>query len=217
MTAALLFNRDTSSFLFMMRESSNSWIPDLNMLNIHRTARPPPRIYRFGDTTTYISVDNNGTERTWGTLDGSATIRQIVEGPWISNDEIYQEFPADDIAAFDAWIRELSFVNEEGPGRPEWEDHLRPQIEIPMRPPYVLITLHEAPTAPPAPRPPLPAHIAAAMISHAVATGATCPITMEPIQTTTATITSCGHVFTTSALRNWLSTHSTCPECRQPL
>ena len=212
---ALLFNRDTASFLFMMREpnTDNSWIPDLNMLNIHRTAHPPLRIYRVGDTTTYITVDNNGTERTWATLDGSATIRQIVEPPWISNDEIYQEFPAEDIAAFDAWIRDRCT----GPAHTEWEDHLRPLIDRPERQPYVLITLHEAPTAPPAPRPPLPAHIATTMIAHAAATGAICPITMEPIKADTATITPCGHVFTTSALRNWLSTHSTCPECRQPL
>jgi hypothetical protein len=211
MNTALLFNRDTSSFLFMIREADDTWIPDLDMLNIHRIARPPPRIYRVADTTTYISVDNNGTERTWGTLDGSATIRQVVEGPWISNDEIYQEFPAADIAAFDTWIRGAC----NGPGLIEWEDHIRPQIDIPLRPPYTLLTLHEKPTAPPAPRPPLPSHVAAILIANAVATGATCPITMEPIQAEAAVATPCGHVFTAAALNNWQ--RHTCPECRTPL
>lgn len=211
---ALLFNRDTASFLFMKREPSNSWIPDLDILNIHRLTRPPLRIYKVADTTTYITVDNNGTERTWGTLDGTATIRQIVEPPWISNDEIYQEFPASDIAAFDTWIRES--CREQG--RAEWEDHLRPQVDIPIRPPYVLITLQEEPSAPPAARLPLPPHVAAILIAHAVATGATCPITMEPLQADTATTTPCGHVFTESALRNWVSAgRSTCPDCRAPL
>lgn len=212
--SALLFNRETESFLFMMREpnTDHSWIPDLNMLNIHRTAKP--RIYRVADTTTYITVDNNGVERTWDTLDGSATIRQIVEPPWISNDEIYQEFPQEDIAAFDRWIRE----NCREKGRAEWEDHLRPQVDVPVRPPYVVITLQEPPSAPPAPRTPLPPHVAAILISHAVATGAMCPITMEPIQAATATTTPCGHVFTATALNNWISAgRSTCPECRAPL
>lgn len=213
---ALLFNRDTASFLFMMREpnTDNSWIPDLNMLNIHRTARPPPRIYRVAATTTYITVDNNGVERTWATLDGTATIRQIVEPPWISNDEIYQEFPSDDIAAFDTWIRESCCEK----GRAEWEDHLRPRIDLPERPPYVVITLQESPSAPPIQRPPLPSHVAAILITHAISTGAICPITMEPIQAETATTTPCGHVFTESALRNWVSAgRSTCPDCRAPL
>ena len=207
---ALLFNNTTASFLFMIRESADSWVPDLNMLNIHRLARPPPRIYKVADTPIYITVDNNGTEMKWGTLDGTAITRQIVEGPWISNDEIYQEFPQDDIAAFDRWIRERCTGN----ARTEWEDHLRPQIDSPEKPPYILLTLHERPTAPPSVQP-LPPHVAAILIEHAVATGSTCPITMEPLQADTATITPCGHIFTTTALRSWK--RHTCPECRAPL
>ena len=206
-TSALLFSRDTSSFLFMIREPTNSWIPDLNMLNIHRMSKP--RIYRIDDTTTYITVDNNGTELTWSTLDGTADIRQTVEGPWISNDEIYLEFPCEDITAFDTWIRNRCT----GPSRPEWDDHLRPQADYPQRPPYIVITLHATPTAPIALQP-LPSHISALLIANAVNTGVSCPITMDPITIDTADTTPCGHVFTATALHTWLKTHNTCPECR---
>lgn len=216
---ALLFNHNTASFLFMKQESPNIWIPDIDMLEIYRTASPPPRIYKVADTPTYITVDNNGIQRTWSTLDDAATVRQIVEGLWISNDEIYQDFPADDIASFDTWVRERSFVLEDMPGRTEWDDHLRPQVDRPQREPFVLLTLFEIPTAPPVRRTgvSLPPHVSAILIAHAVSTGATCPITMEPIDATTATTTPCGHVFSGPALRNWLDKRHTCPECRAPL
>jgi hypothetical protein len=122
------------------------------------------------------------------------------------------EFPPSDIADFDAWIRNHC----QGPYKPEWEDHLRPRTENPPRPPFVLYTV----TVPPVPQrspQPLPPHVSRTLIEHAVATGATCPITLEPIQTATATTTPCGHVFNTAALRRWLCTHDTCPECRAPL
>lgn len=214
---ALLFNRNTASFLFMTQESPNIWIPDIDMLEIYRIANPPLRIYKVAETTTYITVDNNGIQRTWTTLDETATVRQIVEGPWISNDEIYQDFPVDDINPFDTWIRERC----SGPGRTEWDDHLRPQVDRPQREPFILLTLFEIPTAPPClpeHHQHLPSHVAALLIAHAVSTGATCPITMEPIDANTATTTPCGHVFTESALRHWISTQRhTCPECRAPL
>lgn len=216
---ALLFNHNTASFLFMKQESPNIWIPDIDMLEIYRISNPPLRIYKVADTTTYITVDNNGIQRNWTTLDETATVRQIVEGSWISNYEIYQDFPVDDIAAFDTWVRERSFVLEDSPGRPEWDEHLRPQIDRLQREPFVLLTLFEIPTAPSAVRSTdLPPHVAALLIAHAVSTGATCPITMEPIEITTATTTPCGHVFSRDALNHWISQRRhTCPECRATL
>jgi hypothetical protein len=67
----------------------------------------------------------------------------------------------------------------------------------------------------PAVRPaPLPTHVAALLIADAVATGATCPITLNPITTDTAATTPCGHVFDREALTTWIDTgHMTCPEC----
>jgi len=62
---------------------------------------------------------------------------------------------------------------------------------------------------------PLPKFVADLLIRDAVARNATCPITMEPIQTATATATPCFHVFNADALAAWsASGHSTCPECR---
>jgi len=62
---------------------------------------------------------------------------------------------------------------------------------------------------------PLPAHVASLVIREAVASNAICPITMEPIQTDSAPVTTCGHVFQRAALQEWLRTNATCPECRQ--
>lgn len=71
------------------------------------------------------------------------------------------------------------------------------------------------PSAPvPAPAP-LPKHIADLVIRDAETRGATCPITMEPIKASEATVTSCGHVFQTAALTHWLTSNTTCPECRR--
>lgn len=64
---------------------------------------------------------------------------------------------------------------------------------------------------------PLPKHVADLLIRDAEARGSTCPITMEPIKVATATATPCGHVFSAAALATWISTHSTCPECRAPI
>lgn len=72
----------------------------------------------------------------------------------------------------------------------------------------------EVPTsAPPAPN--LPKHVADLVIRDAETRGATCPITMEPITAVSATVTSCGHVFQTAALTHWLTSNTTCPECRR--
>lgn len=76
------------------------------------------------------------------------------------------------------------------------------------------------PSAPPAPAAPapLPKHIATIVLERAVADGALCPITMEPITLANGAVSSCGHVFQAAALKEWLSggAHTTCPECRQP-
>ncbi len=62
--------------------------------------------------------------------------------------------------------------------------------------------------------PELPRHVALMVLQNAVATGATCPISMEPIRSTGASVTGCGHVFQTDTLRQWMSAHAICPECR---
>lgn len=71
-----------------------------------------------------------------------------------------------------------------------------------------------APSAPPAVMR-MPKHVAELVIRDAETRGATCPITMEPIKAAEAAVTSCGHVFEGGAIKEWLSTHGTCPQCRQ--
>lgn len=72
-----------------------------------------------------------------------------------------------------------------------------------------------APSAPPTVTR-MPKHVAELVIRDAEARGATCPITMEPIKSAEAAVTSCGHVFEGAAIKEWLTTHTTCPQCRQP-
>ena len=62
--------------------------------------------------------------------------------------------------------------------------------------------------------PPFPAHLVGPVLAAAEAEGKTCSITMEPIRKQKASITSCGHIFQTEAIREWLKDHDTCPECR---
>ena len=62
-----------------------------------------------------------------------------------------------------------------------------------------------------------PKHLVTPVLEHAEATKKICPITMEPIQKATATVTSCGHIFQTAALARWMQTKTTCPECRHRL
>jgi hypothetical protein len=45
--------------------------------------------------------------------------------------------------------------------------------------------------------------------------GETCAITLDEISPITASVTSCYHVFTTSALETWFQTKSICPVCKQ--
>jgi SUMO ligase MMS21 Smc5/6 complex component len=62
---------------------------------------------------------------------------------------------------------------------------------------------------------PFPKHLVGQILATAEATNQLCSITMEPILTATAAITSCGHIFQRDAIAHWLTAHATCPECRQ--
>jgi len=64
----------------------------------------------------------------------------------------------------------------------------------------------------------LPPHITKIVLADAIRKNDACPITSEDITETNATVTSCGHVFTTAAIRHWLSLPSSrglCPVCKQ--
>ena len=63
-------------------------------------------------------------------------------------------------------------------------------------------------------RPTIPKFVADLILRNAVAEGARCPITMDPIEETDVfTVTTCYHAFNAEALTQWLREHTTCPEC----
>lgn len=62
---------------------------------------------------------------------------------------------------------------------------------------------------------PIPKYVADLLIRDAENRNAICPITMEPIESATATATPCFHVFNAAALAAWTTSgNNTCPECR---
>ena len=64
----------------------------------------------------------------------------------------------------------------------------------------------------------LPPHITKIVLADAIRKNDVCPITSEDITETNATVTPCGHVFTTAAIAQWFSIPSSnglCPVCKQ--
>jgi hypothetical protein len=226
-TRALLFNDADAEFLFMIRTPDGVWHADLTMLDYWRNTDNTPaqlNIYAVtGAPDTFVAMNHIGAPTELHVLPPAEydAVRSLVVRPWISNKRIYMSIPLGEIAAFDAWIRDPLAIYGTVP--PHWEDHARPLLaDVPQRDPWIpyLLTLPPPPPPPPQPQPTthtLPPHVIAAVIRGAVAAGATCPITMEPIQTATATVTACGHVFTATALQRWLSNRRHCPECRAAL
>jgi hypothetical protein len=224
-TRALAFNEDDSEFIFMIRTPDGLWHADLTMLDYWRTTVNTPHqinIYNLiGIDDMFCSINHIGAPTELHALPVTEydSVRSLVARPWIPARLIYTGIPLSDIAAFDAWSR----VPMTAPADPAWNHYFRPiLVDMPPRAPWEPYLL----TAPVQPQPSaphqtaaaaLPRHVVNTVLAAAVAAGATCPITMEPIDVTTATVTSCGHVFTTTALHRWLVTHTHCPECRGPL
>jgi hypothetical protein len=65
--------------------------------------------------------------------------------------------------------------------------------------------------------PSLPAHVKNIIIADSISKKESCPISSIDIDRTNASVTSCGHVFTTDAITHWLSMSSRkeCPICKQ--
>jgi len=61
----------------------------------------------------------------------------------------------------------------------------------------------------------IPAFVAELLLKDAIAKEHTCPISMEPVKPGETMVTSCYHIFQTSALREWFQEHTTCPLCKQ--
>jgi hypothetical protein len=54
-----------------------------------------------------------------------------------------------------------------------------------------------------------------ALINHAISENMTCPISMNPIDKSTACVTTCQHIFERDSIAHWLADHANCPVCRQ--
>lgn len=63
--------------------------------------------------------------------------------------------------------------------------------------------------------PPVQKRVADIMISAAIQSKESCPITMEPIDLASICVSPCYHSFQAKAIRRWLSTNFTCPVCRE--
>jgi hypothetical protein len=63
-----------------------------------------------------------------------------------------------------------------------------------------------------------PPHITKLILADSISKNETCPISCDSITYENATVTSCGHVFTSDAIKHWLSLPSSkgeCPVCKQ--
>ena len=228
---ALLFDDTAPAFLFMIQSPDGAWHVDLTMLDYWRTTVNTPaqiNIYSISPTDSFVSINRMGAPMEWDTLPFAEydKIRSLVARPWIPTALIYTTIPIHEIVDFDEWSRGATAA----PTPDHWNAIRRPVLDdVPVRRPWepYMIATDTTPQPAPVQRPPtttatptpaaLPPHVAATMIAAAVRAGATCPITLDTIDAADATVTSCGHVFTATALQRWLVTHTHCPECRNPL
>ena len=209
----------TYELLFMERRNDRRWIPCLDAMESWRTAAW--RLYQTGPTDFVTMPDGDR----WPLLPQAeeANIEHVLVHPWIP-DGSAMDVAEGDLIATDLMIQ-LSATADE-------HDHVWDLMDTVVRPTLVwddsflqrgseslpLPPAAAASTAASTGRSDLPKHIADLVLRDAEARGALCPISMEPITAADASVTSCGHVFQTAAIRNWLTAgHDTCPECRQSL
>ena len=212
-----------AQILFMeWSPQKDGWIPDMTTMRRHRNGAL--RVYQPSDKEEYL-VTMPGHVR-WSIKFDRTDIREILEKPWVP--VALQGMTEDEIDGLDAY--RLATPN------PEPILRVDVRIDAPLiridfsslsqsrrfEEELAIATLaslssYRQPTPPqthPAP-PPLPKHIQSIVLERAEAEGKLCPITMNPIRKSTASVTSCGHIFQSAAIQEWMSDNRTCPECRQ--
>ena len=195
--------------LYSIADDINTWISSDSSSIIHWTRLPdhiPPPIRLFHHGIPQSSIIRTPDEDSALTLE--ALTQQLTDGP-------VAEHPL-----FDLQIPTLGLPdNFFGPVRPHPIVPRTPLIQTPQiqTPPQIQIQQIQTPPTQIQQIQSLPPHVAALVIRDAVASGNLCPITMEPLNPETATVTPCGHVFQAAALHRWLRTSSTCPECREAI
>jgi SUMO ligase MMS21 Smc5/6 complex component len=58
-------------------------------------------------------------------------------------------------------------------------------------------------------------HLVKLVLKNAIDEHRICPITHDPITEDSTCIAPCYHSFDTEAIKGWLQTNTTCPECRE--
>ena len=205
--------------LFMKWDGQkDGWVPDMTMIRQHTEGRL--RVYQPSDAEEFL-VTMPG-HILWPLKSDDTDIREVIERPW---------FPAALLGMRDD---EIDALDEYRMSTAEPQSVLRLDIRINGSPSPTLIEIHSRyqeelaaavlaslsgyrpRPAVTVPRPPpLPKHIQTIVLEKAEAEGKTCPITLTPIQRTTGSVTSCGHIFQTAAIQEWMRENATCPECRQ--
>ena len=221
------------ALLYQWDPEHGGWIPDIAAMAAWRVG--DLRVYRSAQTTTEFMTMPGHVRRPAMTDAELRDICATASRPWIPVAAI-PTMAETDIPSFDVWSHTLD-SSEAVPTT--WESSVVPLLHydagITTRffPSYnqddnaamaLLAIRYErsVPTAPPEQRTvqqstqiqELPRHVATIVLEQAISTGATCPISMEPIQAVGVSVTGCGHVFQTAALRRWMADRDTCPECR---
>lgn len=183
--------------LFMTwNNQKDGWIPDTETMDTYLEGGL--RVYRPSDSE-YLLVTMPG-HILWPVKSDPYDILSVPELPWIP--VAMQGVKEDEIDAFDEYILSSDEVILMSPVHPApTSGGSRPEARTSVRTKSEPI--------------PLPVHIQAIVLERAESERKTCSISMEPIRKHTSTVTSCGHVFQKEAIQEWLSSHRTCPECRQ--
>jgi len=145
-------------------------------------------------------------------------VRGLMVHPWIPDGQTIEGILEEDIQTMEQTYQWLTTATSDTVAINETLESARvPTLLLNME--YTIIPIQTSTPHVPPPKTtllPFPRHLVAAVLANAEREGATCPITMEPITKATAAVTSCGHIFQTEAITRWLTTHTTCPECREP-
>lgn len=217
------------ALLYQWDPEHGGWIPDIAAMAAWRVG--DLRVYRSAQTTTDFMTMPGHVRRPAMTDAELRDICATASRPWIPVAAI-PTMAETDIPSFDIWS---TTTDHESQVPTTWESaavpllHYETNTETRFFTSFnhddsnavaALLTIrHErpVPSAPPAETPhqqELPRHVATLVLERAVATGTTCPISMESIQAVGFSVTGCGHVFQTTALRRWMADRDTCPECR---
>lgn len=233
----------TGEMLFLEWSThDDGWMPAKSTMTAWQEGRL--RIYNPTDAAQQMMITMPGAQR-WPFLGDTEEedVRGVMARPWIPDGQAFEGVREQDIVPMDRTYEILTLADSDiatssssstaGATVDEseielYETHRIPTLLIPMT--YDLIRVMRPPPPPPQrPPPPLPdavapkpfpRHLVAAVLANATAERKICPITMEPITPETATVTSCGHVFQTEAIKHWLRLedggNAICPECREP-